>query len=123
MKPEENNTSYSIVKDFEIFLDEVTDETSEDYDSVAAFDLEVMDRVYEAQRSFEKLKELLVDELQIDEADITLDAELSGDLGINSIELADLVMLCEEKFNIEIEDGDLHKLVTVGDVVNYLESL
>ena len=72
---------------------------------------------------FEKLKELLVDELQIDEADITLDAELSGDLGINSIELADLVMLCEEKFNIEIEDGDLHKLVTVADVVNYLESL
>ena len=70
---------------------------------------------------FEKLKELLVDELQIDEADITLDAELSGDLGINSIELADLVMLCEEKFNIEIEDGDLHKLITVGDVVNYLE--
>lgn len=72
---------------------------------------------------FEKLKELLVDELQIDEADVTMDAELSGDLGINSIELADLVMLCEEKFNIEIEDGDLHKLVTVGDVVNYLESL
>ena len=72
---------------------------------------------------FEKLKELLVDELQIDEEDITMDAELSGDLGINSIELADLVMLCEEKFNIEIEDGDLHKLVTVGDVVNYLESL
>ena len=72
---------------------------------------------------FEKLKELLVDELQIDEADITMEAELSGDLGINSIELADLVMLCEEKFNIEIEDGDLHKLVTVGDVVNYLESL
>ena len=72
---------------------------------------------------FEKLKELLVDELQIDEADITMDAELSGDLGINSIELADLVMLCEEKFNIQIEDGDLHKLVTVGDVVNYLESL
>lgn len=72
---------------------------------------------------FEKLKELLVDELQIDEADITLDAELSGDLGINSIELADLVMLCEEKFDIEIDDENLHKLVTVGDVVNYLESL
>lgn len=72
---------------------------------------------------FEKLKELLVDELQIDEADITLDAELSGDLGINSIELADLVMLCEEKFEIEIDDENLHKLVTVGDVVNYLESL
>lgn len=72
---------------------------------------------------FEKLKQLLVDELSIDENDITLEAELSGDLGINSIELADLVMLCEEKFGIEINDEDLHKFVTIGDVVTYLESL
>jgi acyl carrier protein len=72
---------------------------------------------------FEKLKQLLVDELSIDEDDITLEAELSGDLGINSIELADLVMLCEDKFGIEINDEDLHRLVTVGDVVDYLESL
>ena len=72
---------------------------------------------------FEKLKQLLVDELSIDENDITLEAELSGDLGINSIELADLVMLCEDKFGIEINDEDLHTLVTVGDVVDYLESL
>ena len=72
---------------------------------------------------FEKLKELLVEELQIDANDITLDAELSSDLGINSIELADLVMLCEDKFDIEIDDADISKFVTVGDVVNYLESL
>ena len=72
---------------------------------------------------FEKLKQLLVDELSIDENDITLEAELSGDLGINSIELADLVMLCEDKFGIEINDDDIHKLVTVGDVVTYLENL
>ena len=72
---------------------------------------------------FEKLKTLFVEELQIDEADITMDAELIKDLGINSIELADLVMLCEEKFDIEIEDEDIHNFVTVGDVVNYLESL
>ena len=72
---------------------------------------------------FEKLKNLFVEELQIDEADITMDAELIKDLGINSIELADLVMLCEEKFDIEIDDEDIHKFVTVGDVVNYLESL
>ncbi len=72
---------------------------------------------------FEKLKQLLVDELSIDEGDITMEAELSGDLGINSIELADLVMLCEDRFGIEINDEDLHKLVTVGDVVEYLESL
>ena len=70
---------------------------------------------------FEKLKNLFVEELQIDEADITMDAELIKDLGINSIELADLVMLCEEKFDIEIDDEDIHKFVTVGDVVRYLE--
>lgn len=69
----------------------------------------------------DKIKEILVDELQIDEADITLDAELSSDLGINSIELADLVMLCEEKFDLSIDDDDLNKFITVGDVVDYLE--
>ena len=72
---------------------------------------------------FEKLKELLVDELQIDAADITLDAKLSTDLGVNSIELADIIMLCEDKFGIEIKDEDIHNFVTVGDVVNYLEQL
>ena len=72
---------------------------------------------------FENLKELLVDELKIDAADITLDAKLSTDLGVNSIELADLIMLCEDKFGIEIKDEDIHNFDTVGDVVNYLEQL
>ena len=72
---------------------------------------------------FEKVKALLMDELQIEEADITLDAELSGDLGINSIELADLVMLCEETFVIEINDEDAGNLTTVGDVANFLEKI
>ena len=71
---------------------------------------------------FDKLKNLFVEELQIDADEITMDAELIKDLGINSIELADLVMLCEEKFDIEIDDEDIHKFVTVGDVVNYLEN-
>ena len=72
---------------------------------------------------FETLKKLLVEELQINEDMITLDAELASDLGINSIELADLVMICEEKFEITIEDDDIRKFTTVGDVVNYLETL
>ena len=72
---------------------------------------------------FEKFADLLVDELQIDRDDITMEAELSNDLGINSIELADLVMLCEEKFGIEINDEDIRKFTTVGDVVAYLETL
>ena len=71
---------------------------------------------------FEKVKQILMDELQVEESLITLDAELANDLGINSIELADLVMICEEKFDLSIEDEDLHGFITVGDVVNYLES-
>lgn len=72
---------------------------------------------------FEKLKALLVDELQVDENLITMDAELSKDLNINSIELADLVMMCEDRFGIEISEEDSNKFLTVGDVVHYLESL
>jgi len=72
---------------------------------------------------FETLKKLLVDELQIDPEAISAEAELSADLGINSIELANLIMICEEKFDITIDDDDdIHKLVTVGDMVKYLES-
>ncbi|MBQ1245818.1 MAG: acyl carrier protein [Clostridia bacterium] len=71
---------------------------------------------------FDTLKNLLVDELQIDPALITLDAELSSDLGINSIELANLVMICEEKFELTIDDDDIHKFVTISDVVDYLEA-
>lgn len=70
---------------------------------------------------FETVKNLLVEELQVNADDVTADAELSSDLGINSIELADLVMLCEEKYNLEISDDDIHKFVTVGDVVTFLE--
>lgn len=72
---------------------------------------------------YEKFVKLLVDELQIDEADITMEAELSSDLGINSIELADLVMQCEDKFGVEIQDDDIRQFTTVGDVVEYLESI
>ena len=72
---------------------------------------------------FEKVKELLVEELQINPDDVTMDAELSKDLNINSIELADLIMLCEEKFDIEISEDQAGDFTTVGDVVNYLETL
>ena len=71
---------------------------------------------------FETFRTLLVEELQIKEDMITPDAELSSDLGVNSIELADLVMICEEKFDITIEDEDIHRFITVADVVDYLES-
>ena len=69
---------------------------------------------------FEQLKELLVNELSVNADDITMDAELVSDLGINSLELADFVLLCEERFGVSTSDDDIHKFITVGDVVNYL---
>ena len=69
---------------------------------------------------FEKFKEILVDELSVNPDDIKMDAELVNDLGINSLELADLVLLCEERFDVVIDDDDIQKFTTVGDVVNYM---
>ena len=70
---------------------------------------------------FERIKNLLIEELNVDADKITEDAELSGDLGVNSLELADFVLLCEDKFDIQIADEDLHTLITVGDVIKDLE--
>lgn len=72
---------------------------------------------------FEQIKSLLVDELSVNPGDITPTAELVNDLGINSLELADLVLMCEERFNIEIGDDDIHNFITVGDIADYLSSL
>ena len=70
---------------------------------------------------FEKIKQLLIDELQVDADKITMESELANDLGVNSLDLADMILLCEDKFEIEISDDDIHKFITVGDVVKYLE--
>ena len=70
---------------------------------------------------FEEFKKVLVDQMNLDPAQITEKAELVNDLGINSLELADLVFTCEEKWNIEIDEEDFLKFETVGDVVSYLE--
>ena len=71
----------------------------------------------------EQFKNILVDDLSIDPSQITMDAELAKDLGINSLELADLILICEDKLGVEIDDKQLSKFISVGDVVNYLQSL
>ena len=70
---------------------------------------------------FENVKQFLVDELRVKPEDVTMEAELAGDLGINSLELADLILLCEDKFNVVIDDEEIRNFTTVGDVVRYLE--
>ncbi len=69
---------------------------------------------------FEEIKNTLVKQLELDPESITPEAELVNDLGVNSIELADLILLCEDKYNIEIDDDDIKNFITVGDFVDYL---
>jgi len=71
---------------------------------------------------FEEIKATLEEELDVSSDLITLDAEFVNDLKLNSLELADLVVLCEERYGIEIEEQDVHSLLTVGDLVDYIES-
>ena len=72
---------------------------------------------------FEEIKALLADEMSIDTEKITEDAEFVNDLGFNSLELADLVVLCEEKYEVDIDEDKAHTIVTVGDLSIYLSEL
>ncbi len=72
---------------------------------------------------YEEFKKLLVEEMQIEEDKITPDAELVNDLGFNSLELAELVIHCEETYDVEFDEETAKNLVTVNDVVKYIEEL
>ena len=72
---------------------------------------------------FETFKNLLVEELQLDADEIKMESELTNDLGINSIEQAELLEACAEKFEADLDDeSEIPMLVTVGDVVEFLEN-
>lgn len=71
---------------------------------------------------FDKVKEIIITNFEVNAKDITPDAELAKDLQINSLQLADLVLACEEEFDIEIEDKAVKKLIKVSDLVAYLEA-
>lgn len=72
---------------------------------------------------FEEIRTMLVEEMSIDAAEVKEDAEFINDLGFNSLELADLVALCEEKYEIDLEEDKIREIVTVGDFIKYLETL
>ena len=72
---------------------------------------------------FEEVKAMLSEEMSINPSDVTESAEFVNDLGFNSLELADLVVLCEEKYEVDIDEERAHTLVTVGDFVEYLTEL
>ena len=69
----------------------------------------------------EQITEILVETFSLEPEEVTADARLEADLGINSLELAELALRCDEEFGVEIDDEDIHRLITFGDVANYIE--
>ena len=69
----------------------------------------------------DKIKQIIVDELGVDEAEVTENARFIEDLGADSLDTVELVMAFEEEFSVEVPDEDAEKLQTVGDVVKYIE--
>ena len=70
---------------------------------------------------FEKVKNIIVEQLGVAETSVEMDASFIDDLGADSLDIVELVMALEEEFDIEIPDADAEKVVTVGDVVDYIK--
>ena len=71
---------------------------------------------------FQKVKEIIVDKLGVDESAVKPEAAFVEDLGADSLDIVDLIMALEEEFGIDISDEEAQKLRTVGDAVKYIES-
>ena len=69
----------------------------------------------------DKIKQIIVDELGVDEAEVTENARFIEDLGADSLDLVELVMRFEEEFDIEIPDEDAEKIQAVPDAYAYVE--
>ncbi|OLC52610.1 MAG: acyl carrier protein [Chloroflexi bacterium 13_1_40CM_4_68_4] len=73
------------------------------------------------QEIYEKLKKIIVEQLGVDETDVTMEASFVDDLNADSLDLVELIMSLEEEFGTEISDEDAEKIKTVGDAVQYIE--
>ena len=72
--------------------------------------------------SFDKVKEVIMDKLGVDEDKINVEASFVDDLGADSLDTVELIMQLEEEFGMEIPDEEAEKLTTVGSAVDYIDS-
>jgi acyl carrier protein len=72
---------------------------------------------------FEKVKKTIVEQLGVEESEVTMDASITDDLGADSLDQVELVMALETEFNLDIPDEEAEKIKTVGDAVKYIESV
>ena len=70
---------------------------------------------------FEKVKALIADKLSINEDEITMESAFVDDLNADSLDIVELIMALEDELDMEIPDADAEKIVTVGDVVDYIK--
>ena len=71
---------------------------------------------------FEELKQILVEEMEVDAELVTPQAEFVNDLKLNSLDIADFVLICEERFGAEIEEDEIHTILTVQDLCDYISA-
>lgn len=71
---------------------------------------------------FDKVKEIIVEQLDVDEEKVTLEASFRDDLEADSLDVVELVMELEDEFDLEIADEDAEKINTVQDVVDYIDN-
>jgi len=71
---------------------------------------------------FEKVKKIVVEQLGVEEEDISMEASFIDDLGADSLDIVELIMALEEEFDIEIPDSEAEKISTVGDAVDYIKN-
>jgi acyl carrier protein len=72
--------------------------------------------------TLERVKKVVVQQLSVEEPEVTATASFTGDLGADSLDQVELVMAFEEEFGVEIPDTEAEKIVTVQDAVNYIEN-
>ena len=70
---------------------------------------------------FEKVKAIIVEQLGVAETSVEMESSFIDDLGADSLDIVELIMALEEEFDMEIPDSDAEKVVTVGDVVDYIK--
>ena len=71
---------------------------------------------------FDKIKDIIVEQLDVEEDAVTMEASIAEDLGAYSLDVVDLVMSIEESFDVEIPDEEVENIKTVGDIVKYIEN-
>ncbi|MBQ8589138.1 MAG: acyl carrier protein [Firmicutes bacterium] len=71
---------------------------------------------------FDKIKEIIIEQLNVEEDDITMDTHLMKDLEADSLDAVEIIMAIEDEYGIEIPDEVAEKFQTVGDLVHYVEN-